>query len=166
MKTRLLTIFLIVLLPLFGFLPQIFADISLSSYDSTIGSTDRLLIMGTIEGNFQSFHPIKLIVYDPLGNIVYQPNVAIDAEGNFKYMITPPLSGFDDGIYTVDASQEDLEEKTQLQFTVSSDISVKEAIEEEESSSELWIMVVIFLIIAAIIIIALTKTSQKKNHSK
>ena len=27
-----------------------FAEISLSSYDSTIGPTDRLLIMGTIEG--------------------------------------------------------------------------------------------------------------------
>jgi len=100
-----------------------FAEISLSSYDSTIGPTDRLLIMGTIDGDIQSFHPIKLVVYDPLGNVVYQPNVAINGDGEFKYMITAPLPRFDDGIYTVEASQDDLKEKTQLQFTVSSDMT-------------------------------------------
>jgi len=99
-----------------------FAEISLSSYDSTIGPTDRLLIMGTIDGDIQSFHPIKLVVYDPLGNVVYRPSVPINGDGEFKYMITPTLPSFDYGQYTVEASHENLEEKTQLQFSVSSDV--------------------------------------------
>lgn len=117
------SILLVTLFTITSFDIDAFAEISLSSYDSTVGPTDRLLIMGTIQGDFQSFNPIKLVVYDPLGNIVYQPDVAIDGDGIFKYLITAPMPKFVDGVYTVEASQKDLEEKTQLQFTVSSDIS-------------------------------------------
>ena len=143
-----------------------FAEISLSSYDSTIGPTDRLLIMGTIDGDIQSFHPIKLIIYDPLGNIVYQPNVAINGDGEFKYMITAPLPSFDDGTYTVEASQEDLEEKTQLYFTVSSDVS--EVMFDENMDKEIVpefgtiaMMILVVSIVSVVAISAKSKLSLK-----
>lgn len=117
------SILLVTIFAVTNFHTLAFAEISLSSYDSTIGPTDRLLIMGTIDGDIQSFHPIKLVIYDPSGNVVYQPNVAIDGDGKFKYLITPPIPRFDEGQYTIEASQENLKEKTQIHFMVSNDMS-------------------------------------------
>ncbi|MGY5147119.1 MAG: PEFG-CTERM sorting domain-containing protein [Candidatus Nitrosopumilus sp. bin_7KS] len=146
-----------------GFGTLTFAEISLSSYDSTIGPTDRLLIMGTIDvGDIQLFHPIKLVVYDPSGKIVYQPNVTIDAEGKFKYMITPTPPSFAEGKYTVEASHEDLEDKTQIHFTVSSDVLNENM--EEETVPEYGIIMALILIVA-IIIIAIFAKSKSNNAS-
>ncbi|WP_016939335.1 PEFG-CTERM sorting domain-containing protein [Nitrosopumilus sp. SJ] len=139
-----------------------FAEISLSSYDSIIGPTDRLLIMGTIEGDIQSFNPIKLVVYDPSGNIVYQPNVAIDGDGKFKYLITPTLPSFDDGQYVVEASQEDLKEKTQMYFTVSSDISdgLFDEDMETEIIPEFGTITMMILVVSIISILAITTKNK------
>jgi len=153
---------LLVTLFTIGFDIDAFAEISLSSYGSTIGPTDRLLIMGTIEGDFKSFHPIKLVVYDPLGNIVYQPDVAIDGDGIFKYLITAPMPKFDDGVYTVEASQEDLEEKTQLYFTVSSEISevVFDENMDKEIVPEFGTIAMMILVVSVVSIIAISVKSK------
>ncbi|MGY5149210.1 MAG: PEFG-CTERM sorting domain-containing protein [Candidatus Nitrosopumilus sp. bin_68KS] len=143
-----------------------FAEISLSSYDTIVGPTDRLLIMGTIEGDFQSFNPIKLVVYDPSGNIVYQPDVSIDGDGIFKYMITAPMPKFNDGVYTVEASQEDLKEKTQLKFTVSSDIAegVFDPNMDKEIVPEFGTIVMMILVVSIISIIGISAKSKLMIH--
>jgi predicted secreted protein with PEFG-CTERM motif len=143
-----------------------FAEISLSSYDSTVGPTDRLLIMGTIEGDFQSFHPIQLVVYDPLGNIVYRPDVQIDGDGIFQYLITAPMPKFDDGVYTVEASQEDLEEKTRLYFTVSSEMSegIFDPNMDKEIVPEFGTIVMVILAVSIISIIGITAKSKLVIH--
>ena len=115
-----ISVSLVAMFAITSFDSMAFAEISLSSHDTEIGPNDRLLVMGTISGDIQSFHPIQLVVYDPLGNVIYRPSVPIHGDGGFKYMITPTLPRFDDGKYTVEASHENLEEKTQLKFTVSS----------------------------------------------
>lgn len=146
-----------------GFGTSTFAEISLSSYDSTIGPADRLLIMGTIDvGDIQLFHPIKLVVYDPSGKIIYQPNVAIDAEGKFKYMIIPTVSSFDEGKYTVEASHEDLEEKTQIHFTVSSDISevMFDPNMDKEIVPEFGTIAMMILSVAILSIVAISAKSK------
>lgn len=95
-----------------------FGEISLSVYDSTIEPKDRLLITGSIDGDIQEFKPVKLVVYDPSGEIVYEPRLKIDGQGEFKYMITPTIGGFESGTYTIEASHEDLKEIAVGQFTV------------------------------------------------
>ena len=139
-----------------------FAEISISSYDSTIGSTDRLLIMGMIDGDFQSFHPVKLVVYDPSGNVVFQPNLKINDDGEFKYLITPTLPSFDDGIYTVEASHKDLKEKTRMQFTVSSGLSeaMFDPNMEKEIVPEFGTIAMMILVVSIISIIAITAKSK------
>ena len=95
-----------------------FGEISVSVYDSTIEYNDRLLVTGSIDGDIQEFKPVKLVVYDPSGEIVYEPRLKIDGQGEFKYMITPVIGGFESGVYTVEASHEDLKEIAVTQFTV------------------------------------------------
>ena len=161
-----LPILLVAIFTVTSFDSLAFAEISLSSYDSTIGPIDRLLIMGTIDGDIQSFHPIKLIVYDPLGNIVFQPNVPINGDGEFKYLITPPLPSFDDGIYIVEASHKDLKEKTQMQFIVSSGLS--EGMFDENMDKEIVpefgtiaMMILVVSIVSVVVISAKSKLSLK-----
>ena len=161
-----LPLLLVAIVTITSFDSMAFAEISLSSYDSIIGSTDRLLIMGTIDGDIQSFHPIKLIVYDPSGNVVFQPNVAITDGGEFKYLITPTLPSFDDGVYTIEASHKDLKEKTQIQFTVSSGLS--EGMFDENMEKEIVpefgtiaMMILVVSIVSVVMISAKSKLSLK-----
>ncbi|MHA7733610.1 PEFG-CTERM sorting domain-containing protein [Nitrosopumilus sp. S6] len=150
-----------------------FGEISLYSYDSTIATTDRLLIMGTIEGDIQSFHPIKLVIYDPSGNVVYRPNVQIDGDGKFKYLITPPIPRFDEGQYTIEASQENLEEKTQMYFMVSNDLSneVFDEVFDEDMETEIVpefgtiVMMILVVSITSIIIISAKNKMMFKSFT-
>ncbi|QUC65638.1 PEFG-CTERM sorting domain-containing protein [Nitrosopumilus sp. K4] len=139
-----------------------FAEISLFSYDSTVSPTDKLLIMGTIDGDIQSFHPIKLVIYDPSGNVVYQPNVAIDGDGKFKYLITPPIPRFDEGQYTVEASQENLEEKTRIYFMVSNDMSngVFDEDMEAEIVPEFGTIAMMILVVSIVSIIGISAKNK------
>jgi len=163
--TKLILILPVLLVAIFAitsFDSMAFAEISLSSYDSTIGPIDRLLIMGTVNGNIQSFHPIKLIVYDPSGNVVFQPNVPINDDGKFKYLITPPLPSFDDGIYTVEASHKDLKEKIRIQFTVSRGLSegVFDENMEKEIIPEFGTIAMMILVVSILSIVGITAKSK------
>lgn len=93
------------------------ASIEISSYESNIGPSGKILILGTINGATQ-FVPVKLTVTDPSGNVIYAPSIAIDGNGNFKYMINPTLPQFAMGTYTVTASHKDSADGAQFQFVV------------------------------------------------
>ena len=93
------------------------ASIEISSYESNIGPSGKILVLGTINGA-TPYVPVKLTVTDPSGNVIYAPNVTFDGNGNFKYMINPTLPQFAMGTYTVTASHKDLAEDAQLQFVV------------------------------------------------
>lgn len=93
------------------------ASIEISSYESNIGPSGKILVLGTINGA-TPYVPVKLTVTDPSGNVIYAPNVAFDGNGNFKYMINPTLPQFAMGTYTVTASHKDSTEGAQLQFVV------------------------------------------------
>lgn len=93
------------------------ASIELSSYKSTIGSSDSILIQGTTNG-VTSYVPVKLTVSNPSGKVIYSPNLTIDGNGNFKYMINPTLPQFPMGTYTVTASHKNLAQDVMFEFVV------------------------------------------------
>jgi predicted secreted protein with PEFG-CTERM motif len=93
------------------------ATIEISSYESNIGPSGKILVLGTISGA-TPYVPVKLSVADPSGNVIYAPNVAFDGNGNFKYMINPTLPQFAMGTYTVTASHKDSADGAQFQFVV------------------------------------------------
>jgi predicted secreted protein with PEFG-CTERM motif len=137
-----------------------FAEISLSSYYDVIDPEDRLLVTGHIEGSIQEFKPVQLTITDPDGNIVYEPELKINDDGSFKYMIAPTLYGFDSGEYVVTASHEDLAETATTQFTVNNEF---EADMEPEVVPEFGAISVLVLAVAVISIIAIT--SKKRGFS-
>ena len=139
-----------------------FGEISLSTYDSAIDPKDRLLVTGSISGEIQEFKPVKLVVYNPSGDIIYEPRLKIDGEGEFKYMITPTIGGFENGAYTVEASHEDLDEVAVTQFTVND--TFPEDI-QTEVVPEFGTITMMILIVAITSIVAITAKTRGMSLS-
>jgi predicted secreted protein with PEFG-CTERM motif len=93
------------------------ASIEITSYKSTIGPSDSILLQGKTSG-VTSYVPVKLTVTNPSGKVIYSPNLMVDGNGNFKYMINPTLPQFPMGTYTVTATHKNLAETTQFEFVV------------------------------------------------
>ena len=93
------------------------ASIELKSYNTSVDPNGNVLVIGKITGAVPHI-PVKLTISDPDGKTIYSPNVEFDSNGNFKYLIKPPLPQFSLGTYTVEATHRDLETPVQLQFEV------------------------------------------------
>jgi len=115
-------------------------EISISS--ENIKSLDSVLITGKITG-VTEYKPVKLIVTDPNGIIVYAPIVTIVDNGEFRKLLQPTLPSFMAGTYTVTASHEETNITAQTQFTVTAqDLPrnqitqpVQESVVEEEKQA-------------------------------
>lgn len=97
-----------------------FADgsIEISTYTNKINTLDSIIVVGTITG--ASLHnPVTLTVYDPKGEILFKPSVTFGGDGKFSKLFHPPITGFEPGVYTVVASQKEVTQMPELQFTVS-----------------------------------------------
>jgi hypothetical protein len=93
------------------------ASIELKSYNTSIDPNGNVLVIGKIS-EAVPYVPVKLTVTDPSGKTIYSPNVEFDSNGNFKYLIKPPLPQFSLGTYTVEATHRDLVTPVSLQFEV------------------------------------------------
>ena len=93
--------------------PSIEVDVSPKS----IKSLDTVAITGIITG-VSEYKPIKVIVKDPNGEIVYAPLVEIKEGGEFRKVLQPTLPSFQAGTYTIIASHEDTVVTALTQFTV------------------------------------------------
>jgi len=110
----LLSIFVLTIVPVSVYAAP---SIELDSYENSIKSTDSILVFGKVTGATK-WVPIQLTVTDPDGMVLYTPPLKFDDDGNFKTMIKPPIPSFKEGIYTVVASHQDLDQKAVLKFTV------------------------------------------------
>ena len=82
-----------------------------------IKSLESIWITGKIT-NVSEFKPVKLRVIGPDGSIVFAPQVAIEDNGEFKKLLTPPIPSFDAGVYIVTAGHDDIKMIAKTQFTV------------------------------------------------
>ena len=94
------------------------ASVELISYNTSIDPTGNVLVIGKVSGA-TPFLPVKLTVADPSGKTIYAPTIQFDGNGNFKYLIKPPLPQFTVGTYTVEATHSQMESPVKLQFEVS-----------------------------------------------
>lgn len=100
---------------MFGQTPS--PTLEITSYQSNIDPSGKILILGTVSGVTQ-YSPVKLTVTDPSGDVIYAPNLKIDGNWNFKYMVNPTLPKFAMGTYTVTATHKDFPGEAQFQFVV------------------------------------------------
>ncbi len=123
LKIAVLALVAISLIPL----SSAFADgkIELSSDQNKIKPTDTVLVYGKVSG-VTNYIPVKLTVLAPDGEIVFSPQLKIDANGEFKRLIHPPLPSFKLGTYTVVASHDNVSTSPRIQFIVTGQSLVKE----------------------------------------
>lgn len=91
--------------------------IELNTTQTEINSLDTVLVVGKVTG-VATFKPVTLTVTSPDGVVVYSPNLPVNNDGTFRWLIQPTLPSFQNGIYTVTASHEDIGNTAQIQFTV------------------------------------------------
>ncbi|HSB84229.1 MAG TPA: PEFG-CTERM sorting domain-containing protein [Nitrosarchaeum sp.] len=91
--------------------------IVLGSFKTEIGPLDTILVGGEISG-INTYKPVKLTVTSPSGEIIYAPLLPVAQDGTFKWLIKPVLPSFENGVYTVTASHDDVVNDAQIQFTV------------------------------------------------
>ncbi|MDH3657257.1 MAG: PEFG-CTERM sorting domain-containing protein [Nitrosopumilus sp.] len=117
-------------------------SIEISASSENIKSLDSVLITGKITG-VTEYKPVKLIVTDPNGIIVYAPAITIGDNGEFRKLLQPTLPSFMAGTYTVTAGHEETNITAQTQFTVTTqDLPrnqitqpVQESVVEEEKQA-------------------------------
>lgn len=93
------------------------STIEVNVSDENIKSLDSVWITGKIT-EVSQWKPVKLIVTDPNGIIVYSPSVAISDDGTFRDLMHPTLPSFKAGTYTIIASHEETQVTAKTQFTV------------------------------------------------
>lgn len=91
--------------------------ITLNSSQSEIDVLDTVFIDGKVTG-VMSYKPVKLTVTSPDGVVVYSPSLPINQDGTFKWIVKPTLPSFQNGVYTVTASNDDVASIAKIQFTV------------------------------------------------
>lgn len=101
--------------------------IELNSDQDKIQPRDTVFVYGTVK-DVTSFIPVKISVIAPDGEVVFSPEIPFDNNGEFKRLIHPPLPSFREGIYTVVASHEEVNNSARIQFTVTGKSLVKESV--------------------------------------
>jgi len=109
--------------------------ITLSTTQTELNSLDTVLVTGSVTG-VSTYKPVKLTVTSPDGVIVYAPNLPINQDGTFKWIIKPTLPSFQNGAYTVTASNDDVATIAKIQFTViGSDVVPKVSVPKSPESN-------------------------------
>lgn len=129
LKLSLFALIVISILPLYAFAES---SIALSSDQTTINSSDSILVYGKVIG-VNSYSTVNLEVIAPDDEVIYSFNVGADNEGNFKRLIHPPISSFKPGDYTVIATHDQIGQSTKLTFTVIGKDLPKTPVKEIES---------------------------------
>jgi len=91
--------------------------IELNTAQTQINSLDTVLVVGKVTG-VAAFKPVTLTVTSPDGVVVYSPNLPVNNDGTFRWLIQPPLPSFQIGVYTITASHDDVTNDAQIEFTV------------------------------------------------
>lgn len=100
-------------------------SIGIFSLQSEISKTDDLHVTGFVSTD-SFYKPVRLQVFDPNGKLVFMPNVQFDDQGQFSWLIHPPLGKFDvTGTYTIIATHEDVKDTAQIEFTVVDSVNSK-----------------------------------------
>ena len=104
----------------FTITPYCFAtgSIEIFTLDKEIGPTEDIFVTGFVSAESE-YKPVELQVIDPNGNLLYNPSVHFNENGQFRWLIHPPLGKFDlEGTYTIIALHEEVSETFQLQVEV------------------------------------------------
>ena len=93
-------------------------SIDIFSLNNEITPTEDVLVTGFV--NTKSFYkPVKLEVYDPNGELIFNPSINFNEDGHFSWLFHPPLGEYAvTGTYEIIASHEDISETDKIQFTV------------------------------------------------
>ncbi|CAD6521446.1 conserved exported hypothetical protein [metagenome] len=91
--------------------------ITLNTSQTEIDALDTVFIDGKVTG-VMSYKPVNLTVTSPDGVVVYSPSLPINQDGTFKWIVKPTLPSFQNGVYTVTASNDDVASIAKIQFTV------------------------------------------------
>lgn len=93
-------------------------SIDIFSLNNEITPTEDVLVTGFVSTN-SFFKPVKLEVYDPNGELVFNPTINFNEDGHFSWLFHPPLGKYSvTGTYEIIASHEDVSETDKIQFTV------------------------------------------------
>jgi len=119
LKTPLIVLIVTSFIISMSFLTTAFAEpmIVLGTFKTEIGPLDSVLVGGEITG-IDTYKPVKLTVISPSGEVIYAPILPTAQDGTFKWLIKPPLPSFENGVYTVTASHDDVSSVATIQFTV------------------------------------------------
>ena len=130
--------------------------ITMELFETEYNTSGTILIIGNVDTKNTSL-PVTLTVYDPNEKMVYKPNVPLDENGQFKWLVKPTLPGFEQGMYTIEASHEDVTTPTIATFHVEESGILESVDTQEVPEFGAFAMVVLSISIIAIII-ASTKT--------
>ena len=99
--------------------------IEIFTLNSEIYPTEDVFVSGFVSA--QSFYkPVILEVYDPDGNLLYNPHVNFNEQGQFNWLIHPPLGKFEvQGEYTIVARHDEISKTSEIHFTVIEEMSSK-----------------------------------------
>jgi predicted secreted protein with PEFG-CTERM motif len=134
-------------------MPVAFAEkaITMELFDTEYNTSDTLLILGNVDTKKTST-PVTLTVYDPSDTIVYKPNVPLDENGEFKWLLKPTLPAFEQGMYTIEATHKDIETTTIATFHVGETGSLESITTQEVPEFGALAMIVLSVSIIAIIV--------------
>lgn len=103
-------------------------SIEIFTLNSEIYPTEDVFVSGFV--SVDSFYkPVILEVYDPNGDLLYNPHVNFDEQGQFNWLIHPPLGKFEtQGEYTIVARHEEMTKTSEIHFTVSEEVQNSQTI--------------------------------------
>ena len=136
----------------------VFAEktITMEMFETEYNTSGTILIIGNVDTKNTS-SPVTLTVYDPSEKIVYKPNVSLDENGQFKWLVKPTLPSFEQGMYTIEASHDDITTPTIVTFHIE-ESGILESVDTQEIPEFGALTMVVLSISIIAIIIASTKT--------
>ena len=93
------------------------------TYDTSIKSYETVFVLGAMD--VEADHkPATLTLIGPSGEIIYTPPVHLDERGQFKWLLHPPVGGFEIGTNQIVISHPDSEITLQTQFEVTEEVQL------------------------------------------
>jgi len=152
MNTKKIGLLSIVILSV-SMIPVVFAEkaITMELFDNEYNISNTLFILGNVDTKKTST-PVMLTVYDPNDTIIYKPNIPLDENGKFKWLLKPTLPAFDQGMYTIEATHKDIETTTIVTFHVGETGTIELITTQEVPEFGALTMIVLSVSIIAIIV--------------
>ena len=130
--------------------------ITMELFETEYNTSGTILIIGNVDTKNTS-SPVTLTVYDPNEKIVYKPKVSLDENGQFKWLVKPTLPSFEQGMYTIEASHDDITTPTIVTFHIE-ESGILESVDTQEIPEFGALTMVVLSISIIAIIIASAKT--------